>query len=101
MARPANSAEARAVREYVEIQAADESVIHLERVASERVFGTKHDVWDVHTDKGRWWVLTDPTNLYSQRDFPSLDYILSFHVGLIARLASKDNRKSASGCPGT
>ncbi|MBB3146729.1 hypothetical protein FHS21_003145 [Phyllobacterium trifolii] len=43
------------------------------------------------TDKDRWWVITNMTNLYSQRHFPSLDYILSFHVGLMMRVASRDD----------
>jgi hypothetical protein len=43
----------------------------------------------VTTDKDRWWVITNLTNLYSQRHFPSLDYTLSFHVGLMMRLRSR------------
>jgi hypothetical protein len=46
----------------------------------------------VSTDKDRWWVITNPTNLYSQRHFPSLDYTLSFHVGLMMRVASRADR---------
>jgi len=70
-------------------QARDENVLHVEKVASERIFGQQHDVWDVHTDKERWWVVTGPTNLYSQALMPSLDYTLSFHIGLMARVASR------------
>jgi len=33
-------------------------------------------------------VITDPTNLYLQKDFPSLDYTLSFHVGITTRVAA-------------
>jgi len=84
--------EQRHVREYIECEAPDEKVVHLEKVASERVFDRKHDVWDVHTDRARWWVITAPTNLYSQNDFPSLDYILSFHVGLMARVAARTQK---------
>jgi hypothetical protein len=59
--------EAKAIKEYVEGQArGQEKVLHAEKVASERIFGREHDVWDVHTDKERWWVVTEPTNLYSQ-----------------------------------
>jgi hypothetical protein len=50
--------------------------------------GRDHAVWDVHTDKSRWWVITNPTNLYSQTLMPSLDYTLSFHIGLMARVAA-------------
>jgi hypothetical protein len=66
----------------------EEKVLHAEKVASERVFGRDYDVWDVHTDRERWWVVTDPTNLYSQTLMPSLDYTLSFHIGLMARVGS-------------
>jgi hypothetical protein len=45
------------------------------------------------TDKDRWWVITNPTNLYSQKHFPSLDYTLSFHVGLMMRVMSGSARE--------
>jgi hypothetical protein len=82
--------EAAQIAEYVEWEAhGEEKVLHAEKVASERVFGREYDVWDVHTDKERWWVVTNPTNLYSQSLMPSLDYTLSFHVGLMARVAAR------------
>ena len=82
--------EAQNIKEYVEWQAhGEETVLHTEKVASERVFGREYDVWDVHTDKERWWVITSPTNLYSQALMPSLDYTLSFHIGLMARVAAR------------
>lgn len=74
------------IRSYVEGQARDEVVQHVERVKREVVLGQVYEIWDVTTDKDRWWVLTNLTNLYSQRHFPSLDYTLSFHIGLMARL---------------
>ena len=77
----------RAVSDYVEIQAR-ENVQHAERVMTEHVLGHDHDCWDVHTDKDRYWVITGPTNLYSQRYFPSLDFTLSFHIGVSARIMS-------------
>lgn len=82
--------EAQSIKNYVEWQAnGEEKVLHLEKVASERIFGRQHDVWDVHTDKERWWVITGPTNLYSQALMPSLDYTLSFHIGLMARVEAR------------
>jgi|SRR6266545_3966359 len=82
--------EAQQIREYVEWQAhGEETVLHVEKVASERVFGRDYDVWDVHTDKERWWIIANPTNLYSQALMPSLDYTLSFHIGLMARVAAR------------
>jgi hypothetical protein len=82
--------EAQEIIEYVEWQAhGEEKVLHAEKVASERIYGREHHVWDVHTDKERWWVVTGPTNLYSQTLMPSLDYTLSFHIGLMARVAAR------------
>ena len=82
--------ETQEISDYVEWQArGEEKVLHAEKVATERVFGCKYDVWDVHTDKERWWVITNPTNLYSQTLMPSLDYTLSFHIGLMARVAAR------------
>ncbi len=84
------------IAEYVEWQVNkgtdnNHKVVHLERMKSETVFGTEHVVWDVHTNEpGRWWVITEPTNLYSHHEFPSLDYTLSFHIGVTARVASRD-----------
>lgn len=77
------------IREYVEWQAPDEKVTHAEKVTTEYVFGRKLEGWDVRTDQGRWWVITSPTNLYSQELFPSLDYTISFHVGVTARMMSE------------
>src|SRR5213594_246780 len=80
------------IADYVESQAPDESVKYVERVKEEVVLGEKYEIWDVTTDKNRWWVITNLTNLYSQRHFPSLDYTLSFHVGLMMRLRSRPER---------
>ena len=77
------------IADYVQSQARDEVVSHVERVKREVVMGDPYEMWDVTTDQGRWWVVTNPTNLYSQQHFPSLDYTLSFHVGLMARIRSR------------
>jgi len=63
-------------------------VTHAERITTEYALGRKYEAWDVRTTKGRWWVVTSPTNLYSQELFPSLDYTISFHVGVTARMMS-------------
>lgn len=84
-----------AIREYMEWQAADEKVTHLEKVATEHVFDRKMAAWDVRTDKGRWWVITSPTNLYSQKLFPSLDYAITFHVGVTTRMMNKQRSRAA------
>ena len=74
---------------YVHGQAPDETVQHIEKIKEEIVVGDKYEIWDVTTDKNRWWVITNYTNLYSQRHFQSLDYTLSFHIGLMMRIRSK------------
>lgn len=90
------------IAEYVEWQSNQKSdlkitVTYLERVKSEVVLGTEHVAWDVHTDEpGRWWVITGPTNLYSQELFPSLDYTFSLHVGLMARVTSREAKRAPS-----
>lgn len=73
-----------AIRAYVEDQAHE--VIHLEKAASEFVGPVRHDIWDVHCPESRWWVVTNPTKLYSQQDFKSRDVVLTFHIGLALRL---------------
>ncbi len=74
--------------DYMATVATDETVEHLEKVYSERIMGQDHDIWDVHTNVDRWWVITGPTNLYTQKQFPSMDVALSFHVGLMTRVKS-------------
>jgi hypothetical protein len=83
------------IARYVEVEAQDETVQHVEKIKREIVLGETFDIWDVITDKDRWWVITNLTNLYSQKHFPSLDYTLSFHIGLMARLKSRSGRVSA------
>lgn len=80
------------VRTYVEAEA-DEVVVHLEKVASELVGPVRHDIWDVHCPDSRWWVVTNPTNLYSQADFKSRDVVLTFHVGLMLRVQYLQERQ--------
>src|SRR6266581_7956447 len=86
---PRNDDEVRKIAEYVEWQAKGETVEHAEKISTEHVMGRKHECWDVRTDKERYWVITSPTNLYSQTLMPSLDYTLSFHIGLTARVATR------------
>jgi hypothetical protein len=74
------------IREYAEWQSQGEKVVHLEKMKTEFVFSRRYDVWDVHMEEGRWWVITSPTNLYPHELFPSLDYTLSFHIGVTARV---------------
>lgn len=80
------------IRSYVQSQAHEE-VTHLEKVASEHVGPVPHDIWSVHCTESRWWVVTNPTNLYSQADFLSQDVVLTFHVGLTLRLSYLEERE--------
>ncbi len=73
------------IARYVEIEANGEEIQHVEKIKQEVVLGDVYEIWDVTTDQGRWWVITNLTNLYSQAHFPSLDYTLSFHIGLMMR----------------
>lgn len=82
----ATSEEIAEITEYVEWQAPDLKVTFCQKVYSESVLSHKHDVWDVHTTKDRWWVITNPTNLYSQEQFPNMDYAVTFHLGLMLRM---------------
>lgn len=75
---------------HFEAQVGDDPVVHLEKVAVERVGAVVHDIWDVHCRDSRWWAVSDPLNLYSQEDFKSRDVVLTFHVGLAVRLASRE-----------
>jgi len=77
------------VREYLEGQMHGVTIEHMERVASERVFDVQHDVWDVHADNGRWWVISEPLNYYPHSDFKSMDVALSFHIGLGRRVFAR------------
>ncbi|MGH3766384.1 MAG: hypothetical protein ACRDTX_14750 [Pseudonocardiaceae bacterium] len=80
------------IRAYAESQA-NEDVVHLEKAASEIVGPVRHDIWDVHYPDSRWWVVTNPTNLYNQADFQSRDVVLTFHIGLLLRMEYAQERK--------
>lgn len=89
-----NDAESQHIVEYVEWQCGKgrvkEKVTFLEKVMTEHVMGIANDCWNVHTDKRQWWVIDGQfTNLYAQELFPSLDYLLSFHLGLMLRMESE------------
>lgn len=81
------------VREYFEWQAPDLEVTFMQKVYSEAVLNTRHDVWDIHSNKDRWWVITGGTNLYSQVQFPNMDLALTFHIGLILRIPRTEEQE--------
>ena len=99
MAKPLPEHEEKRIRQYVEGQSIDHDdpdnpdnkVTLVQKVASYRLLGTDYDVYDVHMPKQRWWVITEPTNLYDQSAFPEYDTVFSFHVGLMMRLWERES----------
>jgi len=81
------------VTDYMRSQAPDLTVEFVQKVYSENVLYIRHDVWDVHTNIDRWWVITEPMNLYAQDQFPNMDLALTFHVGLCLRVPRTDRQK--------
>ena len=50
------------IANYVNGQALDQTVLHVEKIKEAIVLGEAYEMWDVTTDKDRWWVLTNLTN---------------------------------------
>lgn len=68
-----------------------ERVTHVERVATRRLHGERYDIWDVRTKRsGRFWVMEPLTNLYRQRDHPSMDQTFSLHLGVMEQMIAKE-----------
>jgi predicted RNA-binding Zn-ribbon protein involved in translation (DUF1610 family) len=88
----------REIADYVEMEA-EEKVKHAERVKVEYVTGDPYEIWNVVTGERRWWVITNPTNLYPQEDFPSFDYALSFHIGVMQRVMSRSHKTDEDAAP--
>lgn len=86
----ASDIEREQVLDYFAAQMTDDPVVHLEKVAVERVCSVQHDIWDVHCTGSRWWAISNSLNFYSQEDFKSRDVALTFHVGLMVRIASRE-----------
>jgi hypothetical protein len=70
-------------------------VTFLQKVYAEVLMGHRHDVWDVHGSDGRWWIITNPTNLYSQDQFPNMDLAVTFHMGLCLRIPRTQQQRKA------
>jgi hypothetical protein len=92
--------EKREISQYVVGQLREE-IVSLEKVKTEGVFGTQYDVWDVRTagkgrwgrrEVNRWWVITNHTNFYPFDKFPSIDFLLSFHIGLMFRISERERK---------
>jgi hypothetical protein len=81
--------ERKSVENYVNSQTRDESdlVKIVQKVGTRRVAHESYDLYDVWTEQGsRWWVITEPMNLYSQEDFNSIDIAFTHHLGLRAQV---------------
>lgn len=78
----------------MEAEAPDLTVTFIQKVYEENIINHIHAVWDVHTNKDRWWVMTNPMNLYSQEQFPNMDYAVTFHVGLCIRIPRSEKQKA-------
>ncbi|MGY4899772.1 hypothetical protein ACWEEK_29830 [Micromonospora aurantiaca (nom. illeg.)] len=81
--------ERKSVEGYVNSQTRDESdlVKIVQKVGTRRVAHTSYEMYDVWTEQGsRWWVITEPLNLYSQEDFNNVDMAFTHHLGLRAQL---------------
>lgn len=86
-----SEAEERRIRDYVNSQSpADDQAGLVQKVGSRRILGRERDLYDVHCAESRWWVITDPTNLYSQDDFPEMEQALIFHIGLQVFMAERE-----------
>jgi hypothetical protein len=90
---PATKDEIDRVTEYVASQGPDLKITFVQKMYSENVLHVRHDVWDVHTNMDRWWVITEPMNLYSQAQFPNMDLALTFHIGLCLRIPRSDRQQ--------
>lgn len=76
-----------------ELRAGPEEVEHIELIQEEWIGSQRYEIWDCHTvSEGRWWVVSPMTNLYSQEEFKSADYTLTFHIGITQRVLSRAGR---------
>ncbi len=86
--------ERRQIIEYFLLESpAGTTVQRAEKLTSERIYGRKHDVWDVQASDGRWWVITNPTNVFSHDDHPSMHTAFALHIGVTARLIANESLK--------
>ena len=85
--------ELRRVRDYVNSQPPpDDEVTFVQKIGRRKVIGRMHNLYDVRTEMGRWWVIGDPLNLYSQDDFQNVTVALTFHLGLSVMLIERSRK---------
>jgi hypothetical protein len=86
------------VKDYVLRTYQDEEIVHLELLKTESVMGDRLDAWDVWGKDRRYWVITKPMmNVYEQEYFRSLDYTISFHIGLMLRMTERQAKDPRQG----
>lgn len=91
--KKAHEQDLRAIREYVINQSPPGEVVKSAEKVAERALGERrYEIYDVRTRRHRWWVITNLTNLYSQRDFPTIDQAFSIHLGLMEQLLARGQR---------
>jgi hypothetical protein len=89
--------EERYIREYVNSQLPDDDQAGLvQKIGSRRILGRTHETYDVHCTSTRWWVITNPTNLYPQTDLPQAEQALMFHIGLGVMIAERSRSEIAA-----
>lgn len=88
--------EERSIRDYVNTQSPDDDQAELvQKISTYRILGRVYDTYDVHTKSARWWVITNPTNLYRQTDFPKAEQALIYHLGLGIYIANQARADTA------
>jgi hypothetical protein len=89
--KKAHEQDLREIREYVLSQSARGEVVKsVEKLAEHTLGERRYEIYNVETKRDRWWVITNMTNLYSQRDYPTMDVAFSLHLGLMDRLMERD-----------
>ena len=77
--KKAHEQDLRAIREYVLTQTPPGEVVKsVEKVAEHSLGERRYEIHNVATRRERWWVITNLTNLYSQRDYPTMDVVSPF-----------------------
>jgi hypothetical protein len=87
--------EAKVIRKYVDSQTRDENdhATTVQQVGGRRLGGRSYEFFDVWTETGtRWWVITNPLNLYSQEAFQIVEQAFTHHLGLSQILRERDRR---------
>ncbi len=83
------------IRAYMKVERPAEIIRLIEQYREDQVGGVNYQVWNVETDARRYWVILPPIRYYPQDDFPSLEFVLTFHVGSSLRLLEAQSTRDA------